>query len=321
LQYLGVDISKDKFDVALIQDDNSEKVKQRRFSNNGAGYAKLMKWLEARAKQEVHVAMEATGTYWEELAVFLYEEGLAVSVVNPGLIRKEAESWGVRNKTDGVDALVIARFCLAKHPRRWTPPSPQVRELRDLVRHLDRLEQEKQQNQNRLDAGVVSDAVKCSLEAVITFLDAEIRRLAASIEDHIDKHPGLRDDMRLLESIPGIGKKTAAVVLGEIGEITNFTCAKQVAAYAGLSPRRVVSGTLKGQTRLCKAGNSRLRKALYFPAIVAASSNPVIKEFYHRLCSNGKSKMSAIGACMRKLIQIVYGILKAGTTFDAVPAR
>jgi transposase len=320
MQYLGVDISKEKFDVALIQDaQNPEKVKQKVFANSPAGFTRLMSWLESRATEPVHVAMEATGAYWEALAVFLCEKGLTVSVVNPGLIKKEAESWGVRNKTDSVDARVIARFCLAKRPRAWVAPRADVRELRDLVRHLDCLEQEKRQNENRLGAGVTSDAVKHSLEEVLAFLDAEIKRLEDHIADHIDRHPGLKTESKLLESIPGIGKKTAAVVLGELGDISNFSRAKQVAAYAGLSPRRIASGKLKGQTRMCKAGNSRLRRALYFPAIVAASSNPVIRGFYERLRRDGKCKMSAIGACMRKLIQIVYGVLKTGTAFE-VPA-
>jgi transposase len=320
LQYLGVDISKEKFDVALIQDVTSpEKVKKKIFSNNSVGFAKLMKWLESRASEAVHVAMEATGTYWECLALYLCQQGFKVSVVNPALIKKEAGSWGARNKTDSLDASIIARFCLAKKPSAWAAPSAELRELRDLIRHLDCLEQEKRQNENRLSAGVKSDAVRHSLEEVIAFLDKEIRELRNRISDHIDRHPGLKSDSELLESIPGIGKKTAAVVMGELGDIGNYSSAKQVGAYAGVSPKRVVSGKLKGQSQMCKQGNSRLRRALYFPAIVAISSNPVLKAFYDRLRSKGKCKMSAIGACMRKLLHIIFGVLKTGNPFE-VPA-
>jgi transposase len=263
--------------------------------------------------------MEATGSYWEALAVFLCDQGIDVSVVNPGLIKKEAESWNVRNKTDKLDATVIARFCLAKRPRLWSAPKVEVRELRDLVRHLDSLEEEKQRHQNRLGSGALSDVVVSSLCEVIEFLDSQIDDVEKRIRDHVNKNPGLKANSLLLESIPGIGEKTAATILAELQEVSNFNCAKQVAAYAGVSPKKTMSGKFAGKTRMCKIGNSRLRKALYFPAIVASTFNPVVKAFYKRLLRKGACKMSAIGACMRKLLIIAYGVLKTGTSFE-VPA-
>jgi transposase len=320
MQQLGIDISKDNFDVALILvESNPDKAKRKDFSNKDCGFSKLKSWLDVRATGPIHAAMEATGPYWEALAVFLCELGITVSVVNPGLVKKEAESWNIRNKTDKVDALTIARFCLAKRPRAWVPPPAEVRELRDLVRHLDSLEHEKRQNANRLCAGVKSATVERSLEDVIAFLDREIVRLKERIRDHINEHPGLKSNADLLKSIPGVGEKTAAVLLGELQHLSNFANAKQVSAFAGLSPRTVVSGKFRGQTRLCKAGNSRLRRALYLPAVVAAKCNYAVRDLYERLRSNGKCKMSAIGACMRKLLHIAYGVLKTGTPFR-VPA-
>lgn len=319
LNYLGIDISKDKFDVALIVDEREFPFKQRVFSNDSKGFEKFKKWIESRSTGEVHAAMEATGSYWEALAVYLCDLGIDVSVVNPGLVKKEAESWNVRNKTDKLDATVIARFCLAKQPRLWSAPKAEVRELRDLVRHLESLEDEKQRHQNRLGSGAVSDAVVSSLCEVIEFLDSQIDDLERRIRDHIGNHPGLKADSLLLESIPGIGEKTAAIILAELQEVSNFTCAKQVAAYAGVSPKKTMSGKFVGKTRMCKIGNSRLRKAMYFPAIVASTFNPVVRALYKRLLRRGACKMSAIGACMRKLLAIAYGVLKTGTSFE-VPA-
>ena len=318
MQQLGIDIAKDKFDVALIVDASADPVKfrQRSFSNNGAGFEGLLRWVEAKAVDAVHVCMEATGPYWEQLAEHLSDRGLLVSVVNPGLVKKESESWGMRNKTDEVDARVIALYCLAKRPRAWIAPAPELRQLRDLERHLQNLEDERQAHLNRLDM-TASDVVKGSLERLVAFLDEQIRELKEQISEHIDSHPKLNSDCALLTSIGGIGMKTAAVIVAEMPDVSNFVSAKAAVAYGGLSPRRMTSGRFVGQTKLCKMGNSRLRRALYFPAVVAVRFNPVIREFYNRLRRNGKCKMSAIGACMRKLLAIAYGVLRTGTHFRA----
>lgn len=318
MQALGVDLSKDRLDVALIADElHLEQVKLRSFPNNSNGFAKLSSWLEAKsAGSSLHVAMEATGSYWEALAMYLQGQGIKVSVVNPALIRREAQSWGVRNKTDGLDAEVIARYCIAKRPRAWVAPSPELRELREMVRHLDCLEDEKRRLENRLGSADWSETVRVSLMELVESIGAEIRAFEDRIRQHIDNHPTLKADSDLLKSIPGIGEKTAAVILAELQDVANFASAKQVAAYAGVSPRRVQSGVFKGTTRMCKVGNARLRRALYFPAIVACNFNPLIKTFYTRLLRDNKCRMSAIGACMRKLLAIAYGVLRTRKAFS-----
>jgi transposase len=315
VQYLGIDVSKDKFDVALmVSEPELDKFKQKIFSNDSEGFAKLVKWLEPRASEPVCVGMEATNTYWESLAEFLSDRGFSVSIINPCLIKKEAQSWGARNKTDKADARVIAKYCAAKKPQAWVAPSIEVRELRDLVRHLACLQEERQRHRNRLETSS-SDVVRASLEQLIVFLDTKISELEKGISDHIDRHPGIKSDADLLATIPGLGTKTIAVILSELPNVGNFRSAKSAAAYAGLSPRKAESGNYKGTTRLCKFGNAQLRRALYFPAVVAIRYNPLIREFYDRLRRNGKCKMSAIGACMRKLLAIAYGVLRTGTPF------
>jgi len=316
MQYLGIDISKEIFDVALIVDiKNPEKVKQKNFTNDQAGFDNLGKWLSSRASEPVHVAMEATGSYWEALAEHLYDVGILVSVINPSLIKKESQSWALRNKTDELDAKTIARFCLAKQPRFWVAPDPAVRELRDMVRHLGNLQSEKQRHTNRLEARSCQP-VEDSLEKMVSVLDEEISMLEKLISKHIDSNHQLKQSAKLLNSIPGIGEKSIGVLLGELMNLTSFAHSKAVAAYAGLSPRRIESGKMKGRSRLSKMGNSRLRRALYFPALTAARYNPIVKAFYERLLEAGKTKMSAICACMRKLLVLVYGVLKNGKSFD-----
>lgn len=319
VHYLGIDVSKDKFDVALMLEESiTGGFKQKSLSNDAAGFEKLVNWLGSRASEPVHVAMEATNTYWESLAEFLNDKGFIVSVINPSLIKNEAKSWGARNKTDKADATVIARYCAAKKPITWVAPSVEVRELRDLVRHRANLQEERQRHRNRLET-VSSDVVRASLEQLILFLDAKINELEKGISDHIDRHPGIKKDADLLASIPGLGEKTIAVILSELPDVANFRSAKSAVAYAGLSPMIAQSGKCKGATKLCKFGNAQLRRALYFPAVVAMRYNPLVREFYDRLRKNGKCKMSAVGACMRKLLAIAYGVLRTGTPFR-VPA-
>ncbi|HUV04262.1 MAG TPA: IS110 family transposase [Armatimonadota bacterium] len=318
--YLGIDVSKNKLDLALIQDGSGLQTPKRKVLANGQeGFSKLLVWLHRRTEGQVHACMEATGTYYEDLATFLVNSGVEVSVVNPACIANYARSSSVRNKTDSVDALVIADYCRAKHPKPWTPPSPEAKELRELVRRLSTLEQTKQDEENRLSSGISSPAVVRSVERTIRFISDQIKELERLIEQHINSHPNLKEDRDLLVTIPGIGDKTAAIILGELPNASNFDNAKQAAAYAGLSPREYRSGSsVRGRTRLCKVGNSRLRRALYFPAVVACIHNPIVKDLYQRLLRAGKSKMCALGAAMRKLLHIAFGVLRRRQPFAAL---
>lgn len=318
--YLGIDVSKSKFEVALIpSSDEPQTLKRKVLANSPEGFDKLHAWLSRRVEGEVHACMEATGTYYEDLATFLVNSGIKVSVVNPALIANFAKSSNTRNKTDSVDALVIADYCRSKRSKPWTPPSPEAKELRELVRRLAALERAKQDEENRLSSGVSSAPVASSIKQSIEFLSQQMKELESLIKDHIDSHPTLREDRDLLVTIPGIGKKTAAAILGELPNTANFDNAKQAAAYAGLSPREYRSGSsVRGRTRLCKVGNSRLRRALYFPAVVACIRNPVVKDLYQRLLRAGKSKMCALGAAMRKLLHIAFGVLRRRQPFLAV---
>jgi transposase len=152
----------------------------------------------------------------------------------------------------------------------------------------------------------------------ITYLEEQMEKTRRQIKDHIDQNPNRKNNAELLESIPGIGAATAALLLAELGDMTQFSNARQVAAFAGLVPRIRESGTsVRGRARLSKVGSSRLRKSLYYPAITALRFNPLIKSFGLNLSAKGKSKMLVIGAAMRKLLHIAYGVLKSRRPFDA----
>lgn len=319
---IGIDISKAKFDVAVLAAGQTYRLS---FANEPADFKKLEHWLEKRKLRVVHACMEATGRYGDELAYFLHERGHLVSVVNPKRIQAYAESQLRRNKTDALDATLIADFCRTQRPPAWEPPPPQVRELQFLTRHVEALKEMRTQEQNRLQAGAQTPAVQASLQSHIAFLNAEIDRLQKQIDDHIDRHPTLKEDVELLDSIPGIGPDTAAILMAEIKSIDAYDSAAELAAHAGLTPMHRRSGSsVRRQPRLSKIGNARLRKALFFPAMVAMRHNPAVKALHDRLAAKGKPKMLILGAAMRKLLHIVYGVLKHRRPFDpayaALPA-
>jgi len=312
---LGIDIAKLKFDVCLIKENG--RAKHKVFANTPHGFEQLVRWLDSHHATDLHACLEATGTYGEPLALFLYDAGFVVSVANPAAVRAFANAGLSRTKTDKVDAKLIARFCLVQRPQTWQPPAPELRELQALVRRLESLVEMRVAEENRLSSGVSAEAVRHSLEEHITYLLEEIKQTEALIREHINNHPDLKEQSDLLDSIPGIGETTAALLLAEIVHIKQYTSARQVAAYAGLVPRERRSGSsVRGRTCLSKIGNARLRKALYFPAITALRSSEFFKAWAEPLRTRGKSKMSVIGAAMRKLIHLAYGVIKTGKPFD-----
>jgi len=312
---LGIDIAKLKFNVCLINPQG--KLRHKVFPNNATGCEQLKGWLTRQGVKQVHACLEATGTYGEALALFLHEAGHIVSMVNPAATKAFAQSRLSRTKTDRVDAELIARFCLAQEPPAWTPLPIEVRELQALVRRLESLIEMRVMEENRLSSGITVDSVRQSVEELLAYLNQQIKRTEELIRNHINSHPGLKQQSQLLDSIPGIAETTAALLLSEITDITQYRSARQVAAYAGLVPRERQSGTsIRGRTRLSKIGNARLRRALYFPAITALRCSPFFQAWAEGLLKRGKSKMSVICAVMRKLVHLAYGVLKSGKEFD-----
>jgi transposase len=310
---LGIDIAKAKFEVVLLT--AAGKRRRKSCPNTLAGFDELAAWLQRQGVGHVHACLEATGTYGEALATWLHEAGHRVSVVNPAIIEAYARAQLTRSKTDGIDAELLARFTATQQPSAWTPAPREVRELQALVRRLAALQEMHTQETNRLAAGVTVADVRASIETVLANLAAQITHVKQLIRDHLDRHPGLRQQRDLLTTIPGIGETTAAVLIAELFD-KRYTSARQAAAFAGLVPRLRESGTLRGRSRLSKVDPARLRKALYFPALAALRFNPTIRALHQRLGAAGKPKMVIVGAAMRKLIHLAYGVLKSGKQYD-----
>lgn len=313
--YLGIDVSKDKLDVALGTNQTARKHMQ--CNNDLAGFQHILKWAEGIEPRNVHVCLEATGQYSEPVATFLYQHGYRVSLVNPVCVKNHARSQLRRNKTDKLDAGLIADYCEVRHPGLWRPLSEENKALKALSRRLEDLKELRQQEGNRLHAGATNETVLRSIHATIAFFDQQIKDLEGEIKTLIKKSEELKRNWDLLCTIKGIGKRTATVILAEVPDVTEFGSARQLAAYVGLTPEIQDSGSsIHKKAHMSKKGNAALRKALYMPAVVAKNWNPIIRAFCERLLAAGKCKMVVIGAAMRKLIHIAFGVLKSGRPFD-----
>lgn len=309
--YVGIDVSKAKLDVALLR---GEKYHDKVVPNTPAGLKTLLTWLARQGVAEGHVCMEATGSYWELAAETLSDAGLPVSVVNPALISAHAKSLGLRSKTDRIDARTQAHFCREKRPALWRPPTRAERTLRALVLRHQALVEIQPQEKNRLESARAE--VRASLQAHLDWLAQELERIEQAIREHIDQDPTLRDQQRLLATIPGLGERTIATLLAfRIRE--RFASARQLAAFAGLSPALHESGaSVRGRPRLSKIGHAFLRRALYMPAMVTLYRTQWGGVFRQRLQNNGKPPKLIIGAMMRKLLQVAYGVVKSGKPFE-----
>jgi transposase len=259
--------------------------------------------------------MEATGTYGDDLATYMHDVGHTVSIVNPARIKGFAQSELLRTKNDKIDAALIARFCVAMNPEAWTPPPPEIRRLQSLVKRADALIVMRTQEQNRL--GTVHETIESSIKEHIGYLDQEIENLKRQIAEHINSDPNLRTKRDLLRSIPGIGEATIAVVLSALHIFEEVDRVQKTVAFIGLALREMISGSsIKGKPRICKIGHARLRKALFMPALVSLRYNPLMIDFGNRLRRQGKNGKVIVCAVMRKLVHIIYGILKSGKPFD-----
>ena len=318
MDVLGIDLAKRSFDATLLMDSGAQHYAS--FANTAEGFAELAAWLTPLCAAPLHACIEATNVYWIDLANFLYAAGHTVSVVNPARIKGFALATLQRNKTDKLDSALIAAFCLTHQPKAWQPPSEQERHLRALVRHRDDLVQTKLQQQNRL-RDATDELVKRSLQKLLELLESELETLEQEIERELQAQSTTKSNLALLDSVVGIGVLTAAKLLSEMPNLAEYESAKAAAADVGVSPSEYQSGTsVRRRSRMSKIGKATVRAALYWPAIAAKRHCPAMRAFAERLAARGKPKMVIIGAVMRKLIHICYGVLKHQTPYDPAKA-
>jgi transposase len=313
---LGIDVSKADFHCCLLDET---KRAQERFPNTRTGFRKVIKWVKSQGCSDVTVCMEATGAYWRGLATALHAANMTVSVVNPSRTAFFARSQLRRTKTDTVDAQMLAEFCQSQKPRPWAPEAPEILELRGLRTYRKQLVQQRTALKQLVAQVCVNKVLKAAHAAQLRATEKTIDTVNREIRSLVQRHSSLSESVGRVSSIKGIGlvAATAIVSLLPMDRLRN---AKAAASYAGLSPSERQSGTsVHGKPRICKTGNSELRRDLYMAALTAKRFNPLFKEFAARLTAKGKPAKVVIVAVMRKLLVLAYTLLKNRTMF--VPAN
>ena len=312
---LGIDIAKDKFDVCLRAAAPEGARHAATFSNHAKGFQALNTWLAKHSIGQLHACLEATSRYGDALALHLHQHGHTVSLVNPRRTRHYADSRLVRTQNDTIDAALIADFCASQNPRPWLPVSAGKRQLQDLVRTRGFFLGQKQQCGNRLET---ADPISAKpLRQHIRQLDATLTKLETQITELLQTQPELARQVGLADSISGVGWLTAAIAVAELPPIERLEHAGQAVALAGLDPRKKTSGTsVHTAPRLSKMGSRLLRQSLYMAALAAMRHNPIIRALAERLAAKGKGGKRAVVAAMRKLVRLIYGVLKQGKPFD-----
>ena len=317
--YVGIDVSARELVVAI--GDGGEPTVER-FSNDAMGHERLQRRLRALPAR-VTICLEASGTYSLDVALALARgaSDWQLSVVNPRLARRFAESLGMRSKTDPVDARVLAQYAARMQPEPWQAPSAAALRLRTITRTIAALVRQCVQHKNRQHALSASTALPAllvrELEAQVAYVEKRIRHLRRQALRQIERQPELLDYWRQLQTIPGVGEASGLAILGELAVLPASLDERQWVAHCGLDPKQHRSGSsVEQKTRISKAGNRYLRAALYMPALVAVQHDPWLGGFYHRLVVRGKAKLQALVAVMRKLLHAAWGMFRHHQNYD-----
>jgi transposase len=304
--HVGVDIAKASFDAV-----HHEKGEYRSFENNEQGIENCITWL-LEIKPSL-VLMESTGGYEIPLATELWSNSIPVLTINPRRIRDFAKSLGQMAKTDKIDAAMIARYAATFQPAPQDMADQVTQEIKSLAGRRRQLVEMRTQEKNRREHARRKGIAK-SIAATIAFLDKEIAKIDAQIRNEIDGDPGLKAKSKLLQSMPGIGKQTAMLLLCQMPEL-GACSRREIASLVGLAPINRDSGMYRGK-RMIGGGRKHVRHLLYMPTLVAIRRNALIRAYYLRLLQAGKEKMVAVTACTRKILTILNAMVKNQTAWN-----
>lgn len=312
--FVGIDVSKSAIDVAMMPGAGVVHL-----SNDGDGHHALLQQLAALQvpPQQVLAVLEATGGYEITVAVVLVDAGYQVAIVNPRHVRHYARACGRLEKTDRIDARVLAEFAASVRPQPRPLPDEQQRALSSLMQRRRQLIEMRTAEQNRLKQSSV--ALQDAIREHIRYLTREISKIEKDFDAMIRTSPLWRTKEDLLRSFKGIGPNTARVLLCSLCEL-GVLDARRISKLVGVAPLNRDSGSFRG-TRSTWGGRAEVRTALYMAAVSAKRYNPVIRALYLRLRANGKPYKVAMVACMRKMLVILTAMLKNQTPFDVAFAN
>jgi transposase len=297
---IGIDVAKQYFDLHCLKTGQDQQME-----NSTDGILQCVA-LCNEIRPEL-IVMEATGGYELVLASTLQTEGFAVAVVNPRRIRDFARAAGQIAKTDTLDARIIARFAATLEPMPTEQINENTQKLKAMVARRNQLVGLHTAESNRLEHANTKD-IQRSIAAVLKVIEAQLKTIDRQIEEHIRNTPQLQQRAETIDSVPGIGPTTAHLLVAELPELGRLN-RRQIAALVGIAPIARDSGTFRGK-RMTGGGRKNIRSRLFMPTLVAVRHNSVLKAYYTRLVSQGKCKMVALIAAMRKLICILNAMLK-----------
>lgn len=324
--FIGIDISKNTFDLALIKENSSEKIITAKFSNTHKGIVTLEQFIRKQelVKQQILFCIEHTGLYCRVLSNYLVENQYAVWLEMPVQILK---SLGIqRGKSDQLDAKRIATYALTfkDKARLWQPPREEVQKIHDLMTLRERLVESRKSILTPIEEleatglSEVATTLRKHCKKSIESLDKEIKQIEKELEEIIDKDTNLKNKYKLARSVPGIGKITAMTLLYYTNEFTLFRSAKQLACYCGVAPFARESGTsVRGKTRVSNFANKALKKLLHLASMAAIKADRELKAYYIRKVAEGKNKMLVINAIRNKILKRFVAVMNRNTPFQA----
>lgn len=324
--FIGIDISKKTFDLALINENAPDKAITAKFSNNHKGIVKLEQFIRKQelVKQQILFCVEHTGLYCRVLSNYLVENQYAVWLEMPVQILR---SLGIqRGKNDQVDAKRIATYALTfrAKARLWQPPREEVQKIHDLMALRNRLVESRKsilipiQELEATGLEEVAATLRKHCKKSIESLDKEIKQIEKELDEIINKDTNLKNKYKLARSVPGIGRITAMTLLYYTNEFTLFRTAKELACYCGVAPFAKESGTsVRGKTRVSNFANKALKKLLHMAAMAAISSDKELRAFFERKVAEGKNKMLVLNAIRNKLLHRLLAVIKRNTPFQS----
>lgn len=328
-QSVGIDLSKDDFKVCLWELLSSQKKRikgSRTFKNTLVGFKAFVAWLKKRqqAGLSIHVTLEATGVYYEQLVHFLHQNTeleLRLSVILPNMAKAYCKSLNQKSKTDRIDAKLLGQMGLERDLPIWKPLSPNIFLLKQLTRDRVSLIREKTMLANKLHALKHSfnpnrKAIK-RLNSRLKLLAKQIKEVEKEIAQVAQADQVLYERIEKICKIKGIGLVTVVTIIAETNGFANFTSRTQLTSYAGYDVVHQESGTsVNRKTRISKKGNAFIRRALHFPALTVVKSEPSFKQLYQRVFERTAIKMKGYVAVQRKLLLIIYTLFKKNEAYD-----
>lgn len=318
--WVGLDLGQQEFVAAIAPQEEQAPtihVPHRAFPNTPVGRKDFLRWLREQGlkPREVSVCMEATGMLALHWARPMRRYLGVLAIVNPARPAAYAKALGIFDKTDRVDACVLAWFGRKNHPKASKLPSPADARLKNLVRLRRRLEQVLRGWKQHLQ-GIGLGKRRGAPTAFLRAHEGLLEWIDEQIDEIIFANPQQREDFERLQTIPGVGAKTARLVLAELGDLRQYS-RTEITSLAGLFPRLHQSGTsVYKRPRLVKGGGAHLRSGLYFPAITAKRYCPTLHQSAQQLLKRGMAPKAVVGAIMRKLLLLMRALLVTNTNYD-----